>query len=145
MEQIKDVVDRLRINEQRIKLFEQEKKQLRIKRQMDDERSNYCKCINIDLRNDLRILDLPNIFVFQGYIDRFQKLKVARHIILGEAIQVYKDTPDTIIYPVTELVSKRKFRHFYNRTSFNYLEQLAIDESFDIKTKKLGRIIIKPE
>ena len=111
--------------------------------ELERECHSFYKRINLDFRRELEFCDLPNIFVYQGMIDMSKKLKLSRHIIISEMTDQYIDTPNTVIYPEEILTSKRKLRHFYNDVSYRYLEQLIQDEDFDVKVKKLGRVIIK--
>ena len=110
---------------------------------MERECREYYQTIQIPFREALKDTDLPNIFVYQGMLDRKSKLKLSRHIILGELHEAYKSTPSIVIYPVKDLYSKREFRHFYNHVSFKYLEQMSQDYRSDVKTKKLGKVIVR--
>ena len=138
----KDVVDRLnnlRQDENVVRYIDLED-QCRL---LDEEESDYHRTIQIDLREGLGYIGVPNIFIFQRYLTPDRSLKLALHIILDRGFQAYKETPDTIIMPEEPVFSNRKLRHFYAKTSYRYLEQLTRDESFDIKTKKLGSIRIQ--
>ena len=107
------------------------------------ESQEYYQTINTDFRDALSHIELPNIFLYQGVLDRNQKLKLSRHIILSDACEVYTETPNIVAYPNYEIRSRRNARKFYNQTSFKYLEQLSQDYDFDIKTKKLGKLEIR--
>lgn len=116
---------------------------------IDRDIEDYYQTIQTDLRYFLSSLKMPPIFVYQG-LDKSRKYKVAKHIIIPGSVQMFSSTPDTVIYPAdkngeksTNFFSERKHRHFYNDVSFRYLSQLTQDESFDIKTKKLGRIVVE--
>ena len=95
----------------------------------------YYKAVNIDLRNELSVIRTPDIYVYIG--DCYE------HIILP-SIYAYEDNyRDYSIYPNNYIYSKRDFRHFYNKTSFHYLEELSQDYSFDLEGKNLGKVLIK--
>ena len=110
---------------------------------MERECREYYQTIQTPFREGLKETDLPNIFVYQGMLDSDSQLKLSRHIILGELHEVYKSTPNIVIHPVKELSSKKTFKHFYNHVSFHYLEQMSQDFCSDVKTKKLGGVIIR--
>ena len=92
----------------------------------------YFIAINIDLRNKLSELEIPNIYIKQHECNK--------NIINGECNYC---NDDILISPINEMESNKEFRHFYNKTSFHYLEQLCDDCSFDLNSKDLGKIKIK--
>lgn len=100
--------------------------------------SDYYTAVNTDFRNELKDKNLPNIYVFQG------NDKPGRHIIIPDRVtECMEIGGNTIIYPYYELYSNREYRHFYNKTSFKYLEQLSQDCMYAVDNKNLGKIKIK--
>ena len=96
--------------------------------------------IVIDLREELSKHELPNIYVYQE--DNHDPL--FRHIIVPDRIVTASFTEDGMaIFPLYILDSNREFRHFYNKTSFKYLEELSIDRSYNLENKRFGKVIIK--
>ena len=57
--------------------------------------------------------------------------------------QEYNKREIYLISPIYNMDSFRDFRHFYNKTSFHYLESLCEDYSFDINNKNLGKIKVR--
>ncbi len=110
---------------------------------LKQECKEYYQAINIDLRKRLRDTHLPNIFVYQGMFKNDSRLKLSRHIIIPNACEVYEQTPNTVIYPEGIIKSNREARHFYNRVSFKYLEELSKDYTYDPKVKRLGKVRIE--
>ena len=94
------------------------------------ETIDYYKNIQINLKDSLEDEDI-DIYVYNG--------KVNRNIINKEQLS---NNAGTIIYPVKELNSKRKLRHFYNKKSFKYLEELTKDNNYSLDNKNLGRVKI---
>ncbi len=97
----------------------------------------YYMLINIDLRRELSYLELPNIYVKQpeDYFDM--------HIVDGTSYIPGRKNDNSDIYliePFYDMNSNRDFRHFYNRTSFKYLEGVCEDYSLDLENKKLGKV-----
>ncbi len=108
---------------------------------LKEENQKYYQSIQIDLREELLNVELPEIFVYQGALEDKSDLKLCRHIVSPSSIMVfYKEGSETIVYPMKPEMSQREARHFYNRTSFRYLEQLSKDHSFSLKGKKLGKV-----
>ncbi len=107
--------------------------------------SEYYQSIQIDLREALLGRNLPEIYVYQGMIDRMDRLMMVKHIIIPGTVQSYHESENNniVVYPENELTSNRKLRHFYNNVSFRYLENLTEDYSFDLEGKNLGRVKIK--
>lgn len=111
---------------------------------MDRECRDYYRTINVDFREELRKTHLPNLFVYQGILDSNLNLKLSRHIIFGNVHEANQETPNMVIYPKEgDISSKRDARHFYSRVSFQYLEHVSQDYTFDPKVKKLGRVDIR--
>ena len=52
------------------------------------------------------------------------------------------DDANTVIMPNKELKSRKKARHFYNKTSFKYLEALINDSNYSLEEKNLGKVKI---
>ena len=102
----------------------------RIKICLDD----YYKTINILFRYKLCSIDLPSIYVYNG--------EVFKHIIDKSDNREKVEDKSVIIYPICEAPSKRDLRHFYNKTSYKYLEGISNDYSFDLEGKNLGKIRI---
>ena len=103
---------------------------------LDD--SDYYKTINIDLREKLSELEIPNIYIEQSKYD------YDKNIISKKALnEEYNKREIYLISPIYSIDSFRDFRHFYNKTSFHYLESLCEDYSFDINNKNLGKIKVR--
>lgn len=101
-------------------------------------KDEYYKSVNINLRRELSRLELPNIYIEQSEFD------YDKHIIDKSPLEKEYEKKDLImVCPVYDMKSIRDFRHFYNKTSFHYLEQLSEDCSFDVENKSLGKILIK--
>ena len=90
----------------------------------------YYKTINISLRYQLKQLELPDIYVYNG--------GCYKHIIDGKIKNELEDQSITV-FPYYDISSKRDLRHFYNKLSFQYLENMTNDYSFDIEDKDLGK------
>ena len=101
-----------------------------------DSLNEYNKVININLRDILLFEELPNIYV--SIEDNKYK-----HIINSSLIKDNIDKNDTIIYSYYDIKSNRDYRHFYNRVSYNYLEELTNDYSLELKNKRLGKVRIE--
>ena len=94
--------------------------------------NDYFITVNCDLRRFLTVIGVPNIYVSQG--------EDTKNI-------VYKNLKNTdkhyyLISPVYDMESLRDFRHFYNKVSFRYLEELCDDYSYRLDGKKLGKVKI---
>ena len=101
---------------------------------LKDEYRDYYKTINIDFRECLCSLDYPDIFVFQG--DITDDVKFYRSIIdSNQFYGCYGDISDLVVYPNSELVSHREFKHFYNKISFKYLEDVSKNLDYDLDKK----------
>ena len=103
----------------------------------------YEKSINTDFRNCFYDYDVPNIFVFQGYVGKNKEIVSAKNIILPDTVALYRKVSDVVIYPVEDNNSNRVLRHFYNRVSFKYLEEMTKDFNFDLQGKNIGKIRVK--
>lgn len=95
---------------------------------------NYFRDVNIGLRRNLSELELPNIYVYGK--DKFI------HIIESDNEKSISTSEDTLVYPYYNLSSLRDLRHFYNKLSFHYLNEMIDDYDFDVRSKKLGKIKI---
>lgn len=105
--------------------------------------SDYPKSINIALRNELKHLELPDIYIYTE--DR--EVSIYHHIIQDNRyiliIPELSKGKNTVIYPIYEMHSNRDYRHFYNKISFKYLEELSKDYTFDIQEKQLKKLKVK--
>lgn len=99
---------------------------------------NYFKLINITLREEISKLKKSDIYISQSKYDYDKNIIDSTWLTFDK---IEKGT--TIIEPVYDMQSNRDFRHFYNKTSFKYLEQLTEDYSFDLENKNLGKVKIK--
>ena len=106
--------------------------------------SNYHKTINSDLRIELLDQELPNFYVYQGFLTPDRKYKLCRHLIAPYTIVTYDDPSeiDTLIKGDRRNLSNRNARKLYNQVSYRYLEQLSKDYSFDLEKKDLGNVSI---
>ncbi|MBR4177885.1 MAG: hypothetical protein IKR57_00885 [Bacilli bacterium] len=95
-------------------------------------KDEYFKSVNIYLRNALTEYKDPFVYIAQS--------NGFKNIISKENNE---EVFGTVIYPIYDMKSIRDFRHFYNKTSFHYLEELSEDYSFDVEGKKLGKILVK--
>ena len=101
---------------------------------LKDEYRDYYKTINIDFRECLSGLYCPEIFVFQG--DITSDLKYYRNIVdSNQFYGCYGQLDEIIIYPNSELNSHRDYKHFYNKISFKYLEDVSKNLDFDLDKK----------
>ncbi len=107
---------------------------------LDEECKKLFKLINIDLREKLIYNEIPCIFVYQGCLG--DNIKYSRNILNPKLICGYTEDFDTVIYPEYELKSNRELRHFYNRVSFKYLDEITRDFSYDLDGKELGKVRI---
>ena len=103
----------------------------------------YAESINYDFRRCFYDYNIPKIFVFQGYIGENNEITTAKNIILPDTIALYRKVTDTIIYPIEDNNSNKSLRHFYNKVSFKYLEEMTNDYSFDLESKNLGKVKIR--
>ena len=104
---------------------------------------DYYKAINIDLRDELKDKNLPNIYIYQEN----NKIPSFKHIIIpNKEVEVITDigySDNLVVYPLYGLDSNREYRHFYNKTSFKYLEELSQDYSHKLNNKNIGKVKIK--
>ncbi len=99
--------------------------------------NDYFVTVNIGLREELSKIGVPNIYVAQHEYNH------DKNIVDKSPLENETDKKDlVIILPEHDMQSFRDYRHFYNKTSFRYLEELSRDCSFDIKGKNLGKIRI---
>ena len=97
--------------------------------------NDYFVTVNIGLREELSKIGVPNIYVAQHEYDHDKNI-VDKSPLVNESDK--KDL--VVILPVYNMKSFRDYRHFYNKTSFRYLEELSRDCSFDLKGKNLGKV-----
>lgn len=214
MEQIKQIVEDLEINEKRAKVDENKKTMLRIKREMSDltfninvakyahaigeirylyrllnkaittekkleildkieeqrkllpeletdsyvieykglmeeyeslakENSQFYRSINVDFRTELLDLRLPDVYVYQGTLENGNDFNLYRHLMIPGTVIFSDELPEQTIYPSKEVDSNRRSRHYYNKISYKYLDQLSQDYELDPQTKKLGKVKTK--
>ena len=103
--------------------------------ELENQIVEYYRNIQIGLRNRLTYTETPDIYVYYGTSDN---QILTKNIITSEIIEL--DPEKTTIFPQAELKSKRKLRHFYNQTSFKYLEELSKDNSFSLEEKNIGKV-----
>jgi len=100
--------------------------------------NDYQKTINIDLRRELSNLELPRIFVKQN------DYSYDKNIIDSEVYKTAVNENNSLtICPIYNMKSFRDFRHFYNKVSFKYLEELTKDYEYSLDNKKIGKVLIK--
>ena len=107
-----------------------------------DAVGDYAKSINIDFRKSFYEYHVPDIYVFQGYVDNKRTIVNAKNIVLPDTNLLYRDTKATIIFPITDITSNRDLRHFYNKVSFKYLEDMTNDYEFNLENKNIGKVKI---
>ncbi|MBQ6477270.1 MAG: hypothetical protein IJI43_02410 [Bacilli bacterium] len=73
------------------------------------------------------------------YYGRDENNNIVTRCATSEELSLLKNNKEAVL-PTKELKSKRKIRHFYNRVSFKYLEELTQDNSFSLEGKDLGRV-----
>jgi hypothetical protein len=100
--------------------------------------NEYYLTINIGLREELSKIGVPEIYIEQHEYD-YDKNIVDSSKLKND----FSGTPITIISPVYEMKSFRDFRHFYNKTSFHYLEEVCRDFNYDLEGKRLKGINIR--
>ena len=98
---------------------------------------DYFFTVNIGLREELSKIELPKIYVEQSHFD-FDK-----NIVDKSPLAPLDENSSTFVEPLYYMESIRDYRHFYNKTSFKYLEQLCEDFSFDLESKDLGKVRIR--
>ena len=99
---------------------------------------DYYKVLNSDFREELEEVGVPPIFVKQHDED------FDLNIVNGstDMFNIYFSEVK-LIQPVYDMQSYRDYRHFYNRVSFKYLEQVSRDFDYSLEGKKLGKVRIK--
>jgi hypothetical protein len=105
---------------------------------LEKQKIDYYKEIQTKLKDTISKKDDPNIFVYYGK-DIYDDTRTKN--IVNDQIS-YEEQDNTIILPQKELKSNRKIRHFYNKTSFKYLEQVINTNDFSLNNKKLGKVKI---
>ncbi len=100
--------------------------------------NDYFLTVNIGLREELSKIGVPNIYIRQHELD-YDKNIVDQSPLKEE----YSKRDLTIVSPVYDMQSFRDYRHFYNKTSFKYLEELSRDYSYDLEGKRIGKVLIK--
>ena len=102
--------------------------------------NDYFVTVNIELREELsNKMELPPIYVEQSHFD-YDKHIIDKTPLIPHFIDENKST---FVEATYDLKSFRNYRHFYNKVSFKYLEELCRDYSFDLEGKKLGRVQIR--
>ena len=99
----------------------------------------YYRLINNELREYLKSYDIPDIYVYQGKID--DKYDYCKNILSPDIVSTCNNN-DNIVYPEYDIKSNRDLRHFYNKVSFKYLEELTKDYSYKLEGKNIGKVRI---
>ena len=102
---------------------------------LEQEKINYYKDIQITLKDEINKRNKPTAFV---YFNKDKNNIITRDITSSQLSLL--ELNNEVVLPYNELKSKRKRRHFYNRVSFKYLEELTNDNDFSIENKNLGNI-----
>lgn len=105
---------------------------------LEREKIDYYKDIQTKLKDNINKIVDPNIYVYYG---RDEDNEIITKNIINSKTSYLKQN-NTVILPLNELESKRKIRHFYNRTRFKYLEELTRDSNLSIEKKNLGKVKI---
>ena len=107
---------------------------------LNENLNKYFKLININFRNELiNNYLVPDIYVYCGKSHD----TLYKNIIDPDNLLIGENESTKYIYPYYDVNSKRDLRHFYNKISFKYLEQLSNDYDFNVDNKVLGKIRIK--
>ena len=103
---------------------------------LENEIIEYYQKIQKDLKKAIkkRQITTPNI-----YYGRDEKNNIITKNITTNQLSLLKESKEVIL-PTTELKSKKNIRHFYNRISFKYLEQLVNTNDYSLEEKNLGRV-----
>lgn len=109
---------------------------------LDREKHEFYRLINEALRTELLDLDLPEVYIHQGTLNDSTDYQLYRHLIAPGTFVYSDESPDCAIYPAKKVTSNRRSRHYYNKISYKYLDQLSRDHTFDLQPKKLGKIRI---
>ena len=99
--------------------------------QIKKENHKYQQIIQKEFRERLCTIETIPYYVSQG------NEKEAKHIIHKEL-----EKKEANVYPQKELKSKRKYRHFYNKLSFQYLESIMDTNDLEIKEKQKRKVKI---
>lgn len=114
----------------------------------------YYQTIQKDLRTELLDLNIPDIYIYQGFTSSKKDFKLCRNIIIPNSVITFVDPSEiaTLIFKVKdreeetltpkENLSYREAKKLYNKVSYRYLEGLTNDYSFDLEGKNLGNVII---
>ncbi len=101
-------------------------------------KKDYFIVVNYNLREELpRFVELPPIYVEQSHFE------ADKHIIDKTPLNPDDEEKSILVDPLYYMESIRDYRHFYNKVSFHYLEQLCEDYSFDLQGKDLGKVHIR--
>ena len=103
--------------------------------ELEQQIAEYYRSVQIALRNRLMYSDAPDIYVYYGI---YNKEVITKNIVSPELAKLSED--NTTIFPYEEITSKRKLRHFYNKKSFKYLEEVSKDNSLSLEGKDLGKV-----
>ena len=106
-------------------------------KELELEIVNYYYFIQTELIDQLKNIDYPDIYIYYGMLENNE---IFKNIIDSNITTDIKNK--NLILPIKNKESKRKSRHFYNKTKFKYLESLISDNSFSLEEKKLGKVKI---
>ena len=126
----------------KLKDDENVQKYIKLKKQLDSleqEKIDYYKEIQTKLKDQINRKKEATAFVYYG---RDEDNHIITRDITSSQLSLL-DLDEQVILPFKELESKRKIRHFYNRVSFKYLEELTKDNDFSLNNKNLGRVKVK--
>ena len=103
---------------------------------LENEIIEYNQKIQKDLKKAInkRKLNTANI-----YYGRDENNNIITKNITTNQLSLLNENKEVIL-PTVELKSKKNIRHFYNRISFKYLEQLVIDNDYSLEEKNLGKV-----
>ena len=107
------------------------KKTRELYHQIKEENHKYHQMLQKDFRERLRTIETIPYYVSQGCGNK------AKHIIHKD-----EEKEEANVYPQKKLKSKRKYRHFYNKLSFQYLESIMETKDLTIKEKQLKKVKI---
>ncbi len=102
---------------------------------LKQEKISYYKDIQTTLKNEINKRNESTPFV---YFNEDKNNVITRDITSSQLSLL--ELNNEVVLPPKELKSKRKRRHFYNRVSFKYLEELTKDNNFSIENKNLGNV-----
>ena len=132
IDKIIDILDSLEDEEGVKKYIHLRMENVSIRRKMN----SYYVYLNTIIRNRIKEFELPEIYVKSGKNEY-------KHIIDENKIINNIEDAEIVINPYIEIDALRRYRHFYNKTSFNYLEGVTKDLNFDLEGKKLGNVKVK--